>query len=358
MKEEIKLILLSVLSNKTEEEKLKIDELYSKKLDWAWILGELLRHRLNGYFFTQLTDKQKMAIYYKALQSLEILSNYYSAHNNAILAYIESLFSKFEQNNINFAGLKGVIFNSSIYNLSVRKSNDVDILVCESDLKKIDMLLREEGFIQSLDGGKTEANKKEKLIQIMNYHDLVPYYKRVGDYNLKLDINFQFVGKNDEITKDVLSYGTEIYTGNGYRIRGLNRYTHLCHLAVHFYRETTNTLWTDTHRDLEIYKLVDIENTIRKYTLEDLNKWLEIAFKFKLERQCYFMLHYLNRFYPNERYCLLMSRLKPVNENYLNEITIGTTEKTKNRDTDFLTDSFNMTYKLVVTEGKIRKDFS
>lgn len=59
MKDEIKLILLSVISDKTEEEKLKIDELYSHKLDWAWIFGELIRHRLNGYFLTQLTAEQK-----------------------------------------------------------------------------------------------------------------------------------------------------------------------------------------------------------------------------------------------------------------------------------------------------------
>ncbi len=358
MKDEIKLILLSVVSDKTEEEKLKIDELYSHKLDWAWIFGELIRHRLNGYFLTQLTAEQKKAIYYKALQSFEILSNYYFNYNNEILSYIEKLFIKFEQHDIIFAGLKGVIFNSSIYNLFVRKSNDIDILVCESDLKKIDALLREEGFIQSLDGGKTEASKRDKLIQIMNYHDLVPYYKYVGDYNLKLDINFQFEGKNDEITKDILSFGTEIYTGNGYKIRGLNRYTHLCHLAVHFYRETTNTLWTDTHRDLEIYKLVDIENTIRTYSIDDLNKWIDTASKFKLEKQCYFMLHYLNKFYPNERYCRLMERITPENDNYLNEITIGTTDKKKDRVTDFLTDCFNMKYKVVVANGTVYKDFS
>ena len=120
MKDEIKLILLSVVSDKTEEEKLKIDELYSHKLDWAWIFGELIRHRLNGYFLTQLTAEQKKAIYYKALQSFEILSNYYFNYNNEILSYIEKLFIKFEQHDIIFAGLKGVIFNSSIYNLFVR----------------------------------------------------------------------------------------------------------------------------------------------------------------------------------------------------------------------------------------------
>ena len=54
MKKEIEIILLGVLQKKTENEQKKFDDLFFNNLDWAWITGELIRHRLNGIFFQKL----------------------------------------------------------------------------------------------------------------------------------------------------------------------------------------------------------------------------------------------------------------------------------------------------------------
>lgn len=255
--------------------------------------------------------------------------------------------------------MKGVIFNTSIYDLTVRKSNDIDILIDEKQLAAFDYIMRQEGFIQSSDNGVTEASKKEKVIQIMNYHDLIPYYKRLNETCiLKIDVNFQFDSKDNPITEQILSYGTKKYSRNGFSIIGLNKYTHLCHLAVHFYREASNSLWTDNIRDLDIYKIVDIENTFRELSDSDIREWIKVVKEFGFDKQCYFMVYYLNKFYQSSRYDYILREIRPSEVSYLKKIHIGTSGKTVLRDKDFFTSSFDMIYRTSITEeGEIIKVF-
>ena len=172
---EKQILLKSVLIKKTENEMVYFDKIFTFKLDWAWITGELIRHRFNGNFFQNLSEPQRKQLYGKIYSTFKLLCNTYELCNKVMLSFAEQLFEETNKANIKLAGLKGLVYNTSIYNLKVRKSNDIDVLVAEEDLPKFDKIMRSLGFIQSFDGGKTEASRKEKLIQLMNYHDLVPY---------------------------------------------------------------------------------------------------------------------------------------------------------------------------------------
>lgn len=148
--------------------------------------------------------------------------------------------------------------------------------------------LRAMGYIQSnmSNGEMVEATKKEKIIQRMNYHDLVPYVKKTKMGILELDINFLFDGNKNLIDKNVYEMGTMVYKGR-YRITGLNPYTNLAFLCCHFYREATDTIWTEGKRDVTLYKIVDMMNFIRFYReqinydtedFEDLEKMSNASF--------------------------------------------------------------------------------
>lgn len=133
-----------------------------------------------------------------------------------------------EEAKIKFAVLKGAFFGCEMYEKGTRRSNDIDLLVYEDDLGKLDTCLRAMGYIQSnmSNGEMVEATKKEKIIQRMNYHDLVPYVKKTKMGILELDINFLFDGNKNLIDKNVYEMGTMVYKGR-YRITGLNPYTNL-----------------------------------------------------------------------------------------------------------------------------------
>lgn len=345
MKKEIEIILLGVLQKKTENEQKKFDDLFFNNLDWAWITGELIRHRLNGIFFQKLSDAQRKYLYGKIRATFSLLCNMYEESSKVNLCFAQQLFEETNKANIKVAGLKGLVYNTSIYNLKTRKSNDIDILITEENLSKFDEIMRSFGFIQSSDDGYTEATRKEKLIQLMNYHDLVPYVKRIElpyQETIEVDVNFHFDSKDHEITKEILDEGLQWYEGNGYRIQGLKWTTHLAFLCTHFYREASNSIWTKDARDVDLYKLVDIENTFRTFTDEQMFEWLDTIRKFDLQRQCYFTLFYLNKFYPNPLYEKLMQEIKPENDDFVNQVLISGSNEIVERKVDFFEQTFDM----------------
>ena len=360
-KKEKEVILLGVLKNRTKEEEERLEDLFHYSLDWAWISGQLLRHRLDGYFSNYICEKQEFYLIKQLNQAFQLLAASYHEINNVNLSFAQELFESLDKSGIITAGLKGLVYNTSLYSLRVRRSNDIDILVSESDLAAFDEVMRSKGFIQSQDGGNTEASKRAKLIQIMNYHDLVPYCKPV-DYSfmklIRVDVNFQFESKEHEITKEVLDYGVKKYSMNGYTIQGLIPLTHLCHLAVHFYREASNSLWIDKLRDVDLYKVVDIENTIRSYSKEQMKQWITVVQHLKLEKQVYFTLFYLNIFYPNEMYEKFMKQIEPKDTSFINMVKIEGKDTLVQRKEIFAERAFNMTYATTEdTNGKMVKVF-
>ena len=171
--------------------------------------------------------------------------------------------------------------------------------------------LRAMGYIQSnmSNGEMVEATKKEKIIQRMNYHDLVPYVKKTKMGILELDINFLFDGNKNLIDKNVYEMGTMVYKGR-YRITGLNPYTNLAFLCCHFYREATDTIWTEGKRDVTLYKIVDMMNFIRFYR-EQINYdiMIEVLKKLNIEKKAYFTFKIMTEFYEYEFLSEMLSRL-------------------------------------------------
>lgn len=320
---EIQIILLGCITNRTMEEEKKLEDLLKENVEWGWIAGTLLRHRLNGNFFVGIGDTNRSSIPYKIKQAFAILSENYKKKNIINLRFTELLFDNLKENGIICAGLKGVVHNTSIYDLRARTSNDIDILLDENFYEKFDSIMKSLGFIQSADGGKTEASRKEKMIQIMNYHDLIPYYKKIDCWymdQIKVDVNIHFDNRDNDITAAILNDGVKDYISNGYTIQGLKWLMHCLHLCVHYYREGTNSLWYEDERDIELYKLIDVENTFRRVNVLECEEIVRIAEKYKLENALYYTMYYLNQLFSSEKYEYVMELCKPKDVSYINKI--------------------------------------
>lgn len=107
---------------------------------------------------------------------------------------ISQINTKLSEAKVRFASLKGAFFEVEMYKVGIRRSNDIDFLVYEEDLTKLDVVLRNMGYIQSNlpKGELIEASKKEKLVQKLNHHYLVPYVKQKDGDLFEVDINFWF----------------------------------------------------------------------------------------------------------------------------------------------------------------------
>ena len=348
MLKEKRLIMLSVIKLRSESEEIELNELFQECLDWAWITGQLYRHRLEGYFISYISEIQRSILIFKVRQSLELMLKVNEIINKEQLQITEILFHEIQNQGINVAGLKGVVFNTSIYSLSVRRSNDIDLLVNEKDMQIMDDIMEKHNFIQSIDYGETKATRKDKLVQIMNYHDLVPYYKKIDNQlidKIKIDINIHFDEKENDITDDILSHNIMKYEKNGYCVNGLTWRLHLCHLMVRFFREVSGDIWIREFRDIELYKLVDIENTVRTLKERDLVEWVESIKKYHLSKHVFVTLYYLNKLYPKKIYVLMMDKLQKEVEIVHTEgkiIVEGHELLEKNK---FFNKAFNMIYR-------------
>lgn len=354
MKKESRLILLVPLINKTAKEEEEIKEILKEELNWELIVGELLHHRLGGYFYMALPEEYRKKLNKEVRKAFETIITAQKKQVKETYEILQPIIDEFDKNNIRYAGLKGVIYNATMYEIGIRRTNDTDLLVLEEDLNKLDKILRERGYIQTLmkNGEFKEASRKEKMIQIMNYHDLIPYMKLLPEESLsdrhEIDINFQFDSKENDITKKIFDIGTETYESEYLRIKGLPWKSNLAHLCIHFYREASNTLWTKRRRDMVLYKVVDIMNMIRylKDKKEDINEWPQFMESLGLSKPAYYTLYVVSEFYDDP---LIKSWMNNININDKSFVKMINTEKQKEkieREETFFDSAFTQIYSI------------
>lgn len=348
MKVENEVVLLSVLQNRTVEETQRLEKLIAQSLDWGYIIGQLIHHRLTGYFIKFIPNDCHKYLFGEVERQCSLIFKLNQLITENTMHFVEKVFASFDEKNIPYAGLKGSVYNASMYPLGVRRSNDIDILVCEKDLKNADTVLREYGFKQSQHSKDAEASKREKLIQRMNHHDLVPYFKLNEDNLLipyyKIDINFRMDSERENLEEKAFEFGTTYYQKNGFKIRGLRWEMHLLHLCIHFRREGSHSIWISQKRDCMLYKLVDIENTIRSIGKEKLEKWCDDMSGYNCSEDIYYTFYYLDQLYPSDVYKQIIASFDASEAEVVNKIKILGNSEVKCREKDFIESTFDLTY--------------
>lgn len=344
MRKEIELILLAVLVDKNEQEVSRISEILNYDMDWIYIGGILVNHRLAGYFYDGLNEVQKSKVPKEISEIFKLIIDAQYRRQSYVNREVDCINKELLKSKIRFAGLKGVIFGAMLYSKGNRRSNDIDLLVHEDDLTALDAALRSLGYIQSSlpNGRLIEATKKEKMLQRLNYHDLVPYIKHIDEIGFfEVDINFLFDGKENQIDDLVFEDGLQRYNGVDYSIMGFSPYMNLAFLCVHFYREATNSLWTNDKRDLTLYKLVDLINYIRRVKCElDVERLKLIFDRLNIAHKCYYVFLTLEEFYQDLFVKQMVSILSTVNKDKIGYIYDNAKKKYIERERSFFDSIF------------------
>lgn len=326
MTKEQELILLGVLVEKNQQEIDRVNELLGEKINWIEVAGQLMNHRLCGYFYYGLQKCNCDTIPGEIYKALKLMVQAMKTDMQEKIDDVLPILEELEKTDIRYAGLKGITLFASYYEMGTRRSNDIDLLVFEEDLDKFDKVMRSLGFVQSNPHGEEiiEASKKDKLIQRMNYHDLIPYLKKTSHGICNIDVNFLFDNNKNIIEDKVFKMGTTLYSGNGYRVRGLNTYTNLAHLCAHFHREATNIIWTQAEADMILYKLVDIINYVRHFANQlELETWVSVVEELNLKEPVYYTFYVLQQFYDNSFVSECEKILRPEDTTFLKQITVN-----------------------------------
>ncbi|MGR5096013.1 nucleotidyltransferase family protein [Vibrio maritimus] len=266
LSKEVMYIILSCLKDRKNEETALLESI-EPELNTNSVLGLLLKHRLLGYF-SAFSGRDLYENNKEVQKVLRLLLSDYQANHDVVEMETRNISDVLEKSRVRHAYLKGVFYKLDTYQLPVSKSNDTDMLVSEKDISTVDECLRALGYWQTFGEkvGFVEASKRDKVIQILNHHDLVPYMKRRADGSVsEIDINIHFDSTTNQITDDILDKHYEQYCGRGY----LSPIATFLHLCVHFEREFNGQIWIERKSDLTLYKVVDLINVYRHYDLDN-----------------------------------------------------------------------------------------
>ncbi len=316
----------------------KIKQLLSENLDFPYILGQILINRVGGIAYHTLKNCDFLGKLNREFRN--VLKEMYESNYKKSVSYREMLIEL--QNILKNANFKYAVLKGSylvyIYDLGLRTSNDVDILISKKDISELSKLLKEHGFKQGhiRTGSFVEATRKEIVFSSMNRGETVPYIKKINMNNLEyceVDINFSVDFKayqENNLVENLLNNTSEFNVSKDSTLNILNKIDFVIHLCTHLYKEAKVINWVNMNRDISLYKFVDIYYIVNKNINSNyINGLIESINKYELNNECYYTFLYIKELFgiKDDNYELLLTKIKPQNTEYLNKIIDPTNKK-------------------------------
>ncbi len=252
----------------------------SSAIDWYAVLGFLELNRLAGRFY-RVAIEQELVIPAQVLKQVKRTAEFQAERNRQFGIWLQEISSALEPISVPYAILKGnalvhADFNArggnnyvrSLYDMSERTSNDIDLLVLPKDVGKIEKALTGCGFTQGYfnDSSNTvrPTSRREVMERRMNRGETVPFQRLLDSMQLRhveIDINFSldYLPSGMRTVIDSMMSRTECYAArDGKYLRSLEKVDFLVHLILHQYKEMREYSMVMRGKDLDMYKLMDI----------------------------------------------------------------------------------------------------
>jgi len=270
-----------------------------------YLLGEICMNRVAGIVYKNLKKIKKFGATSEFVNSLRVIYEDNIEKNKRFAENVTYIAKLFEEEKFQYALLKGAILTTTLYESGCRTSNDIDILINESDISKCQNVLLNNGFIQGTyeEGhGIIPATRREILMSRMNYGETIPFVKLVDSEPLEIDLNFSvdFKPQKDKDIVSMLIDETICISYNEVTLRTLNYEDFLIHLCCHLYKEATTLYWVEEKRDLTLYKFCDINLFLHSYSSpEFFERLIKRIKEFGVEKECYYTFYNSSIIYPN-----------------------------------------------------------
>lgn len=172
LSKELKLLIQLV---KSKNELKGIDQL--QNIDWRLFLNLVHHHRCQPIIYLKLKDMPQTIVPLEVIQALQQTYTKNTFKMLQLSGEMEQISKLFAENEIKTLFLKGPALAHHLYgDISLRTSKDLDVLVRETDLDKVDALLLASGYVKGgapflLNGTKRKSHHVEyvhsqKKIQI------------------------------------------------------------------------------------------------------------------------------------------------------------------------------------------------
>ena len=215
-------------------------------------------------------------------------------YNEGYIKLAGEIAKKFEENNVEYAVLKGVALCREIYNkIYYRKYNDLDLLICFKDIPKVEKILGELGFVQGVyqKGKIRKATRQEIVFKKMYTHELFNFVKIHKGNIYNVDINFKFSWNG---ISNSLEYMVEIPCEkvlestkrlDNFPANILNNEYQFLHLCCHLYNESMFSVLDTEYQenepeDIFLNRIIDIIIFCKKEKINvNLLKYIMLKYK-------------------------------------------------------------------------------
>lgn len=248
-------------------------------LDWAYVLGQLMIHRLGPLAFCASTrDNCISDIPHIASWWLFEISRLNDIRQRLLLSAASEISAKLRQCGIAHSFLKGVVLQSDYYGGLNRQYDDLDLLVEPTNLSIVTEVLRSNGFIQGWRKCDeiVPATRYEIVSSRVNSHELVPFWRRTTSDAVpyvSVDVQFEFPGTKlfglDFDVSELLRHRRMTTTGDG-AVPKLCPVHHLILLCTHQQMHAVVPDEVQSANDLVLLRLSDLVRVMVSITRSGL----------------------------------------------------------------------------------------
>jgi len=294
------------------------------------LLGEICINRVVGIAYKNIEKNHNLNLpgeFRKSLKAIYKANVEKSEHYRENLKYVASIMNNAE---FPYAFLKGTYLSTQLYEIGLRTSNDMDILINENDISKCQILLLENGFIQGSyveNKGVIPATRREIVLSRMNFGETIPFLKVIDGEPLEIDLNFSIDYKPEDKYKIVseLLCGIIDVSFENVTFKTLELKDFFIHLCCHLYKEATTFDWVRRKCDLQLYKFSDINVMFReKFTEEFVDKLIYRINEIGVNKECYYTIYNTMVIYPDIRKTCaidkLLEAIKPHKLDFMKQI--------------------------------------
>ncbi len=260
------------------------------------VLGQLFFNRMQGVAYGTLKAQNLLGKVNREFRnSLKGAYEQNVRKNRSFLACVAYIAGLLRGCRCNVAMLKGALL-CGLYPEGYRTSNDIDLLVHPADVTTVGNMLAAAGFRQGniRNGVFVPASRREIIESKMTRGETVPYIKEMNMPEMKyleVDINFSLDYKNSEDTSLKAMLENMAPQGiYGVCIPTLCTEDFFLHLCGHLYKEATTLPWVEMHRDMTLYKYMDLYMLLEEMTEQDIRKLFARVRELEMEKICGFAI--------------------------------------------------------------------
>ena len=258
------------------------------------VLGALFWNRTAGVAYGVLAENQALDLINREFRSsLKGAYQQNQQQNSSFYTCLTLLNQVLLPCRGKYAMLKGAVLCGA-YPEGFRTSNDIDLLVRGEDVTAVGKALTAAGFKQGYvrNGRLVVASRQEIISSKMMRGETVPYILEVNlplMPFLEVDLNFSLDYKNgDPSLVSGLIARSQRMRVHGTEITTLNRVDFVIHLCDHLYKEATTYPWVHMHRDMTLYKYLDLYfllNGLTETSAADMSRRID---ELGTQRACYY----------------------------------------------------------------------